>query len=200
MPGDTGENLKFIKEKGEVKMRKILIGAVRSKGDFKEGKRKIKYDNIKLYLADYRDFKAHGFSFDKNFEPIKVKTVDFEEITGGISVKEFLKNFEKEYMFHKVRVISEENDFGRDEVIELKFSEKLCFVLHKELEAKKKLEIEDFDEDEDEDEDFDEDEEDDAEVDDEDFSEEDSYFDLGAVDKSTGEVFEKDTKKGKRHG
>lgn len=174
-------------------MRKILIGAVRSKGDFKEGKRKIKYDNIKLYLADYRDFKNHGFSFDKNFEPIKVKTVDFEEVTG-ISVKDFLKNFEKEFMFHKVRVISEENDFGRDEVIELKVSEKTCFVLHRELEAKKKLEIEDFDEDEDEDsDDFDDDEDDESEEDDIDEAEDDFDFDLN---EETGEVSVKKVKKG----
>ena len=194
MPGDTGENLKFIKEKGEVKMRKILIGAVRSTGDFKEGKRKIKYDNIKLYLADYRDFKCHGFSFDKNFEPIKVKTVDFEEVTG-ISVKEFLRNFEKEYMFHKVRVISEENDFGRDEVIELKVSEKTCFVLYRELEAKKKLEVEDFDEDEDSD-DLD-DDEDELDEDDEDEYEEDSDFDFN-LNEETGEVSVKKVEKGKK--
>ena len=174
-------------------MKKILIGAVRSKGDFKEGKRKIKYDNIKLYLADYRDFKCHGFSFDKNFEPIKVKTVDFEEVTN-ISVKDFLKNFEKEYMFHKVRVISEENDFGRDEVIEIKVSEKTCFVLHRELEAKKKLEVEDFDEDEDEDSDDDfDDDEDEPEEDDIDSVEDDFDFDLN---KETGEVSVKKVKSG----
>lgn len=184
---------KIYKRKGEVKMRKILIGAVRSKGDFKEGKRKIKYDNIKLYLADYRDFKCHGFSFDKNFEPIKVKTVDFEEVTG-ISVKEFLCNFEKEFMFHKVRVISEENDFGRDEVIELKISEKTCFVLHRELEAKKKLEVEDFDEDEEDDsEDEFEDLDDESDDDDLDGPEDDFDFDL---DKETGEVSVKKAKKG----
>ena len=178
-------------------MRKILIGAVRSKGDFKEGKRKIKYDNIKLYLADYRDFKCHGFSFDKNFEPIKVKTVDFEEVTG-ISVKEFLRNFEKEFMFHKVRVISEENDFGRDEVIELKISEKTCFVLHRELEAKKKLEVEDFDEDEEEEaEDEFDDLDDESEEDDEDEDEEDSDFDFD-LNEETGEVSVKKAEKGKK--
>ena len=179
-------------------MKKILIGAVRSKGDFKEGKKKIKYDNIKLYLADYRDFKCHGFSFDKNFEPIKVKTVDFEEITG-ISVKEFLCNFEKEYMFHKVRVISEENDFGRDEVIELKISEKTCFVLHRELEAKKKLEVEDFDEDESDEDDLD-DLEDESDEDDEDEDEEaeDYDFDVTSLDTKTGEVDVKKVKKGEK--
>lgn len=164
-------------------MKKILMGAVRSKGDFKDGKKKVKYDNIKLYLVSYRDFKTHGFSFDKNFEPIKIKTVDFEEISG-ISVKDFLKNFERNYMFHKVRVISEENDFDREEVVELKISEKTCFELQKELDSKKKVEVEDFDEDEDEDDDYDdlEDEEDSEEDEDEDYD-----FD---VDKVTGEVFE----------
>ncbi len=178
-------------------MKKILMGAVRSKGDFKDGKKKVKYDNIKLYLVSYRDFKTHGFSFDKNFEPIKIKTVDFEEISG-ISVRDFLKNFERNYMFHKVRVISEENDFDREEVVELKISEKTCFELQKELDSKKKVEVEDFDEDEDEDDDDFEDEEEPEEDEDE---YEDYDFD---VDKVTGEVLETEEKtdstENKKHG
>ena len=165
-------------------MRKILMGAVRAKGTINEGKKKpVKYDNIRLYLLDYRDFKAHGFSVDKNFEPIKIKTVDFEEISG-IPVKEFLTKFEKQFMFHKARVIIEENDFGREEVVELKISEKTCFELQKELDSKKKVEVEDFDEDEDEDDDYDDlEDEDDSEED------EDEEYDFD-IDKVTGEVLE----------
>lgn len=123
-------------------MKKILIGAVRSVGNFTEGKRTIEYDNIKLYLADYRDGKTHGFSVGSNFEPVKIKTADFAEVSG-ISVKEFLSNFEKKYMFRKVRIMGEENDYGRLEVCEIKISEKKCFELWKELrdaELEKKLE------------------------------------------------------------
>ena len=156
-------------------MKKVLIGAVRSKGNFKDGGKKIKYDNIKLYLADYREFKAHGFSFNKNSEPVKIRSVDFEDVSG-ISVKEFLSNFEKEYMFHRVRVIGEENDYGNVDVVELKFSEENCFTLYK----KYLEEHQDRDEDDDDDdEDYDDDDEED---------EDDEEFDFGDVDTETGEL------------
>ena len=174
-------------------MKKVLIGAVRSKGDFKDGRKKVKYDNIKLFLADYRDFKTHGFSYEKTAEPVKVKTVDFEEITG-IPVKDFLKKFECEFMFHKVRIISEENDFGRDEVIELKISEKTCFELYRELESKKKLEIEDFDEDEDDEDDELDDLEDEEDEEEDDLDEPEELYDF-EIDRSTGEVTEPSEKK-----
>ena len=174
-------------------MKKVLIGAARSKGSFKDSGRKIKYDNIKLYLADYREFKSRGFSIDKNIEPVKIKTVDFEEVSG-ISVKEFLKNFEKEYMFHRVRVIGEENDYGRVEVIELKFSEDNCFVLWKKLQEERD---EDDGVDESEDDEYDEDE-DDEEDDDEDEEDEDFDFDIGDVNEDTGEVGVKKVKKSKK--
>lgn len=147
-------------------MKKILIGAVRSKGSFTEGKKSVTYDNIKLYLADYRDGKTHGFSVGSNYEPVKIKTTDFAEVSG-ISVKEFLSNFEKKYMFHKVRVIGEQNDYGRFDVEEIKISEKKCFELWKELQdiaLEKKLE----------------------ELTDDD--EEDLYYDELEIDEETGEV------------
>ena len=165
-------------------MKKVLIGAARSKGDFKDNGRKIKYDNVKLYLADYREFKTKGFSFDKNAEPVKIRTADFEDV-AGISVKEFFQKFEKEYMFHRVRVIGEENDYGRVEVIELRFSEDNCFTLYKKL---KEREAEELDE-----EDYDEDSDDDS---DEDFDSDDDFdFDISDVDKETGEIGVKKVKK-----
>ena len=162
-------------------MKKILIGAERSKGSFEDGKRQIKYDNIKLYLANYRDNKGHGFSISKNIEPVKIRTVDFTEITG-ITPKEFLSTFEKNYMFKKVRVIGEENDYGSIDVTEVRFSEKSCFELWKEIrereaEAALAKALED-----DSDDDYDEDEDDDF-----DYEEIDT---VGKIDKKTGEVIE----------
>ena len=191
-------------------MKKVLIGAVRSKGGFKDGRKNVKYDNIKLYLAEYRGFKTHGFSYNNMFEivkedrngdiktkfkvkTVKLKTVDFEEITG-IPVKDFLKKFEREFMFHKVRIISEENDFGRDEVIELKISEKTCFELYRELESKKKLEVEDFDEDEDDEDDELDDLEDEEDEEEDDLDEPEELYDF-EIDRSTGEVTEPSEKK-----
>lgn len=187
-------------------MNNVLLGAFRSKGEIKETKKK--YDNIKLFLGDYRDFKKHGITYQGALSPVKIgdrsvdvrkvdyvsiRTVDFEEV-AGVSAKDFLKHFEKEFMFHVVRVIFEVNAFGRKEVIELKISEKTCFVLHREFEAKKKLEVEDFDEDEDEDSDDEfEDLEDEPEEDDLDESEEDFDFDFN---EETGEVSVKKVKKG----
>ena len=121
-------------------MKKILIGAERSCGTIEETK--VKYDNIKLYLASYRQGDGKGFTIGKNFEAVKIKTVDFKEV-AGISVKEFLKNFEKQYMFCKVRVLGEMNDYERLEVQEVKFSNKKCFELWRELreqELEEKLE------------------------------------------------------------
>ena len=123
-------------------MKKILIGAERSCGTIEEGKRKIEYDNIKLYLANYRQGDGKGFSIGKNFEAVKIKTEDFAEV-AGISVKEFLTNFEKKYMFCKVRVLGEMNDYDRLEVDEVRFTTKKCFELWRELreeEVNKKLE------------------------------------------------------------
>ena len=123
-------------------MKKILIGAERSCGTIEEGKRKIEYDNIKLYLANYRQGDGKGFSIGKNFEAVKIKTEDFAEV-AGISVKEFLTNFEKKYMFCKVRVLGEMNNYDRLEVEEVKFTTKKCFELWRELRAQeeeKKLE------------------------------------------------------------
>ncbi len=123
-------------------MKKILIGAERSCGTIEEGKRKIEYDNIKLYLANYRQGDGKGFSIGKAVEPVKIKTEDFPEV-AGISVKEFLTNFEKKYMFCKVRVLGEMNDYDRLEVDEVRFTTKKCFELWRELreeEVNKKLE------------------------------------------------------------
>ena len=161
-------------------MKKILIGAERSKGSFTEGNRTIKYDNIKLYVANYREKSAHGFSISKNADPVKIRTVDFAQVTG-ISVKEFLSTFEKNYMFRKVRVIGEENDYGSVDVTEVKFSEKNCFELWKEL---KELEAEAAIAkalDEDSEEDYDEEESD------EDFEEAEGVI---QVNRTTGEVIE----------
>lgn len=179
-------------------MKKVLLGAVRSKGEFTMKGVKRKYDNIKLFLADYRNGNWHGFSYEgvlspvkvgdvsvdiRKIEMVKVPTIDFEEVSG-VSLKDFLCNFEKEYMFHKVRVITETNDFDRDIVIELKFSEKTCFALHRELEEKKKDEVEDFD-----------DSEDSADISDDFGSEAEDDFDFD-LDKETGKVSVKKVKKG----
>ena len=123
-------------------MKKIIIGAERSCGTIEEGKKKIEYDNIKLYLANYRQGDGKGFSFGKNVEAVKIKTEDFPDV-AGISVKEFLTNFEKKYMFCKVRVLGEMNDYDRLEVDEVRFTTKKCFELWRELreeEENKKLE------------------------------------------------------------
>ena len=177
-------------------MKKVLIGAVRSKGDFKDGKKKIKYDNIKLYLANYREYHDHGFTFDKNVEPVKIRTADFFEVVG-ISHQEFLKNFQRKYMFHRVRVIGEENDYGRTDVIEVKISVKDCFTLYKELKEEK--ENSDYsEEDEDDSEELDEGEElDDYSEEELDEDEEEESFDDFNLDTDTGEVKEnvKETKK-----
>lgn len=132
-------------------MKKILIGAERSCGTIEEGKRKIEYDNIKLYLANYRHGDGKGFSLPKNVEAVKIKTEDFPDV-AGVSVKEFLANFEKKYMFCKVRVLGEMNDYDRLEVEEVKFSTKKCFELWRELrdaEVDKQLETLTEDEEED---------------------------------------------------
>ena len=132
-------------------MKKILIGAERSAGIIEEGKRKIEYDNVKLYLANYRQGDGKGFSFGKNVEAVRIKTEDFPDV-AGVSVKEFLRNFEKEYMFCKVRVLGEMNDYDRLEVDEVRFTKKKCFELWRELrdeEVNKKLESLSEDEEED---------------------------------------------------
>lgn len=171
-------------------MKKVLVGAVRSKGSFKENGRNIKYDNVKLYLANYREAKCKGFSFDKNLEPVKIKTSDFADV-AGISVKEFLSKFEKEYMFHRCRVIGEENDYGRIEVVEVKFSQENCFVLNKKLEQQRKDAEEDVCDEDDED-DYDEEYEDEEDSEDD---EEDDEFDISQINTSTGEFIEKKVKK-----
>ena len=132
-------------------MKKILIGAERSAGIIEEGKRKIEYDNVKLYLANYRQGDGKGLSFGKNVEAVRIKTEDFPDV-AGVSVKEFLRNFEKEYMFCKVRVLGEMNDYDRLEVDEVRFTKKKCFELWRELrdeEVNKKLESLSEDEEED---------------------------------------------------
>ena len=178
-------------------MKKVLIGAVRSKGSFKDGKKTVKYDNVKLYLANYREFRDHGFTYDKNVEPVKIRTVDFAEVVG-ISHQDFLKNFQKKYMFHKVRVIGEENDYGRTDVIEVKISTKDCFELWEELQK-------DIDEgevsmpdsyDEDEDSDFDY-EEYDSEEEDDDLDEAEESYDF-ELNEETGEVNEPKKEKKKK--
>ena len=165
-------------------MRKVLIGCSRSKGNFKEGKRTIKFDNIKLFLADYRHVKDHGFTFGKNVEPVKIRTDLFSDV-AGVNFKDFLKNFERKYMFHKISVIGEENDYGRFEVSEVKFSKDNCFELWRQLQEADEDDIpEPEDEEDDEYDDPDEDDDDDEENDDD----VEDPFGFDFIDTGTGEV------------
>ena len=185
-------------------MKKVLIGAVRSKGEIpaaKEGEKSTKFDNIRLYVADYhgyvgKDVIPHGFIYDydvatrkvgnieisvPDVKPFKVRTVDFEAITG-VHPQYFLKNFEREFMFHKLKISTEENDYGRLEITGIKISELDCFKLDKVLKQRsEESQLEDFDESEELGE----------------FDEDENYDDLGALEDSVGEFdFELDESSG----
>ena len=182
-------------------MKKVLIGVARSKGNFTENGREIKYNNLKLYVAEFREKNTKGFvtlgtltsikvgdqtTDVRKIVPISVRVADFEEV-AGVSAKYFYQNFEKEYMFHRVRVISEENNYGRQEVIELKFSEDNCWVLNKKL---MKRESDDSDSD-----DLDDSPDSGAEDNFDDDSDDDFDFDISDVDKESGEIGVKKVKK-----
>ena len=113
-------------------MKKILVGAVRSEGKFEKNGKEIKYDNINLHLVEYRDKDAKGFTVGRNFEAVKIRTADFLDVCG-VSVKRFFAEFESKYMFTKVRVIGEQNDYDGYDVTEVQFSQKKCFELWREL-------------------------------------------------------------------
>ncbi len=130
------------------KMRSILTGAKRSKGEFTNKKtgELVKYDNICLYLMDFNQNEVIGFSAQNSeqpdgtfkYQPVKIRTVDFEAISG-VKPGIFLKNFEQ-YAYHRVRVVGEQNDFGQFEVLELSFSEKTCFDMAEDPDAEEATE------------------------------------------------------------
>ena len=182
-------------------MKDVLVGAVRVKDTFKEKEteKEIPYDNIYLYAMDYKGYVSknsvtHGLVFqrlDGFVKPYKVRTVDFEAITG-IKPEYFLPRFESEFMFRKMQVNQKENDYGKKEIIEIVFSVDDFREVYKNYQeaglvrsASGPSVYADFDETEI--------NEDEPEKDDIDSFEDDFDFDL---DKKTGEVSVKKVKKG----
>lgn len=178
-------------------MNNIMIGATRGKGSFTNDKKEtIKFDNILIYVADFRDVKeGGGFRFPKNAENciIKIPTRDFEDITG-IKPGNFLARFEEKYMYHRARVFYEKDSFGKSIVSLLRIGKKDCFVLWDEEQAADKdiLDVDDEDSDGYSDDSLlDYDESDDSSDEDPDLSADD--FD---VDPVSGEASEKPKKSG----
>lgn len=178
-------------------MKKILIGAKRNYGDMPvEGSKKgIKFDNMMLYLADFDDFEAQGFTvkpFNKDGKAnknltVKIRTSEFKEIVG-IHPKKFLENFKERYMFHKVKVSGVVNDYGEIDIDRVMLSKKDCFELRdEEIAEEKAAENNMFTDDP-----FDDDGDDSEDVG---FVPEKDEFDEFDVDEETGEVTEKSKKK-----
>ena len=111
-------------------MKKILIGAKRSKGvvEMEGRKNGIPYDNIVLQLAEYNHNGAMGFFVGKNGGQVKIKTANFEHV-ANIKPGVFLKEIEK-YLYKRVRVIGEENDYGKIDIEEIRFSTRDCYQIY----------------------------------------------------------------------
>ena len=63
-------------------MKKVLIGATRSKGSIPtEDKKEIVFDNIVLSFADYQGPNAY-FQLAKESDRVKIRISDFDDITG----------------------------------------------------------------------------------------------------------------------
>ena len=132
-------------------MNNVIIGATRAKGTFENTKKEtIKFDNIVIYVADFRDVKVGGgfrFAKDATNNMIKIPTRDFEDVTG-IKPGNFLERFEEKYMYHRARVFYEKDSYGKAIVSLLKIGKKDCFQLWEELQEElneDKLDVSDDD-------------------------------------------------------
>ena len=186
-------------------MKKILVGVKRSYGSMEKDGKKIPFDNIVLYLMDYKggDY-VEGFILPSGAIPksgdssnssamIKIKTSAFKTIVG-VSPKRFIEEFAQKYIFRKIRIIGSQNDYGRFEVDEIQFSKKDCYALYDEEQRLKEDAFDDTSDDSSEPDFFDgEDPEDEIDPFGEDPADE---FEL---DKATGEVIERAVKNGEKH-
>lgn len=119
-------------------MKKILIGAERMKGSFTdENKNTRNYDNILLYASNFAEKNSVGFTLGRNSKPIKIKTENFFDVVG-VSPEKFFAEFITDYMFHKMRVIGEENDYGEFDVSEIQISDEDCYELLAEMQESEK--------------------------------------------------------------
>ena len=122
-------------------MKNVVIGVKRNAGEMvsENTKSVIKFDNMMLYLADFDDFEAVGFTlkpFDKGGKAnknltVKIRSNEFREVVG-MTPEKFLATFKEKFMFRKVKLSGVINDYGEVEVEEIRFSKKDCFQLREE--------------------------------------------------------------------
>lgn len=106
-------------------MKKILIGATRSKGNITtEDKKEIVFDNIVLTFADYQGPNTY-FQIGKEPDRIKIHTSDFEDVTG-IKPGHFLAHL-SDFIFKKVKVGMMLNDYDKAEVTSIRFDDQQCY-------------------------------------------------------------------------
>ena len=106
-------------------MKKVLIGATRSKGSIPtEDKKEIVFDNIVLSFADYQGPNAY-FQLAKEPDRVKIRTSDFEDITG-VKPGAFLAHL-SDYIFKKAKIGMILNEYDKAEVSFIRFDTQQCF-------------------------------------------------------------------------
>ena len=106
-------------------MKKVLIGATRSKGSIPtEDKKEIVFDNIVLSFADYQGPNSY-FQLSKEPDRVKIRTSDFEDITG-VKPGVFLSRL-SDFIFKKAKIGMMLNDYDKAEVTYIRFDQQQCF-------------------------------------------------------------------------
>ncbi len=95
-------------------MINIIVGVKRSAGSFKdENKRTVEFDNVIVYLMDAGENNTKGFTLGSpDFSQIKVKFTEFQSVFG-VSLGEFVKNFDTMYQYHRAEVYYKQDKWGK---------------------------------------------------------------------------------------